>query len=316
MTSSRVQLADRAAWRLLVLLTAVAVAVTASAATTLAMLLPAYRTSIENHCTRLAGWLAGHPDALLGLLLIGLVTTVICRSAGRAMQQRAATARLLAGLGTPRALPDRLQHKVQQLGLAGQVDYVAHPVPLSFCYGLRRPRICVSDSLVRLLDDDELTAVLLHERHHARRNDPARLLLTRALSSGVAFLPGVAAVMKSYVAATEVAADAAASADADGRLALAEAMLKLARAQNDMRALSSAPVSPWSPLWVRVEALLSPHPTTPGLRWGTLGQLAVGLGVMAVLAAAPVALAQKPDSAALHPCATEIHRHAGGMEVR
>jgi Zn-dependent protease with chaperone function len=54
--------------------------------------------------------------------------------------------------------------------------------PIAFCAGVIRPRIVVSAGLVRRLSDDELDAVLLHERDHARRLEP----LTRAACDAAA----------------------------------------------------------------------------------------------------------------------------------
>src|SRR2546421_8523116 len=56
-------------------------------------------------------------------------------------------------------------------------------------HGLRRPRILLSTGLVEALDAAELTAVLVHERHHLWRWDPLRLLAARLLAGYGWFLP-------------------------------------------------------------------------------------------------------------------------------
>ncbi len=299
--------ADRAARRLLVLLGTLASAVTVLAAGALWVLVPLYRSEITNHCLRFGDWLAGHPEVLLGLVPLSLIVYVVVRTAWRAVEQGAATTRLLAALDRPRPLPERLAGLVQSQGMMGRLDFVDHPVPLSFCHGLCRPRICVSAGLLGLLDDAELAAVLRHEHHHLARHDPARLLVARALCDGIGFLPGVAAVFERYIAAMEIAADAASARDDEDRLLLAEAVLKLLRAQQHLRGLPAAPISPFSPLVARVESLLAPGSSAPRLQARTFAQLAVGIGMLMFLTAAPIALSAKPDP--LHPCTIDVHRH-------
>jgi hypothetical protein len=97
--------------------------------------------------------------------------------------------------------------------------------PRAFCIGLLRPRTYVSRAALELLGDDERAAVLAHESHHARRRDPLRLLVARALAEGLFFLPAVRRLPERYAALAELAADRAATAEAGGRRALASALL-------------------------------------------------------------------------------------------
>jgi Zn-dependent protease with chaperone function len=97
--------------------------------------------------------------------------------------------------------------------------------PHAFCIGMRRPRVYVSRAALELLADDELDAVLAHEVHHARRRDPLRLLVARALADGLFFLPLVRRLAERYAALAELAADEAAAAARGGRRALASALL-------------------------------------------------------------------------------------------
>ena len=97
--------------------------------------------------------------------------------------------------------------------------------PQAFCIGLLRPRVYVSRAALALLDGDELKAVLAHEAHHARRRDPLRLLVARALSDGLFFLPVVRRLAERYAALAELAADESAAQGRGGRRALASALL-------------------------------------------------------------------------------------------
>lgn len=102
----------------------------------------------------------------------------------------------------------------------------ADEAPQAFCAGLLRPRIYVSTGAIATLGDDELQAVLAHERHHARCRDPLRLLIARTARDALFFLPGMRQLADRYAALAELAADrAAVRANAGDRRSLAAALL-------------------------------------------------------------------------------------------
>jgi Zn-dependent protease with chaperone function len=97
--------------------------------------------------------------------------------------------------------------------------------PQAFCAGYLRPRIYVSTATVEALRDDELAAVVAHERHHARRRDPLRVLVVEVLGDALFFLPIMRRLRERYRALAELAADEAAVRTTGGRAALASALL-------------------------------------------------------------------------------------------
>jgi Zn-dependent protease with chaperone function len=124
------------------------------------------------------------------------------------------------------AQPVRLTALSAELGLSSRIDVLATPVPLAFCYGLLRPRICLSTGLINALSDKELRAVLFHEAHHCRHYDPLRTLLADVLAAMFFFLPVVAEWRDMVLTSVELTADQQAIARI-GRPALAGAMYKL-----------------------------------------------------------------------------------------
>jgi beta-lactamase regulating signal transducer with metallopeptidase domain len=60
---------------------------------------------------------------------------------------------------------------------------------MAFCAGLFRPCVYVTSGGVKALGGEELTAVLVHEREHARRRDPLRRLVARAAADVLVYLP-------------------------------------------------------------------------------------------------------------------------------
>ncbi|MGH2949992.1 MAG: M56 family metallopeptidase, partial [Solirubrobacteraceae bacterium] len=104
----------------------------------------------------------------------------------------------------------RLERDLRVLGpLPGVVraQVIDHEHPHAFCIGLLRPRIYVSRAALEILGADERAAVLAHEVHHARRRDPLRLLVARALADGLFFLPALRRLTERYAALAELAAD-------------------------------------------------------------------------------------------------------------
>lgn len=178
--------------------------------------------------TCMSGLAAGgirHPDAfLLGFVLI--VTVAV--SAGFAAREWLATRRAVDGM-----LQDERPHPslllaglVRDLGLDGRVQEVESADRLAFCYGVVRPRICVSSALVAMLTRAELEAVLRHEACHLRRRDPLRYLLTGAASRGFFYVPAFREWARRQRIACELIADEAVIREMGDRQPLASALYR------------------------------------------------------------------------------------------
>jgi Zn-dependent protease with chaperone function len=97
----------------------------------------------------------------------------------------------------------------------------------AFCAGLVHPQVYVSRAALQLLSVDELSAVLAHERHHARHRDPLRLAATRVLADAAFFLAPLLCLIERQHSLAEIAADETAVAVRGGDpAALAAAMLR------------------------------------------------------------------------------------------
>ena len=94
----------------------------------------------------------------------------------------------------------------------------------AFCAGFLRPRVVVSDGLCALLSEQELLSVIEHERHHARRRDPLRRALVKALCDGFWFIPALRGTARTHATISELAADAVAIRSA-GSGSLASALV-------------------------------------------------------------------------------------------
>jgi hypothetical protein len=161
-------------------------------------------------------WVFPHLTTASVLILavgsVSLAAIALCaRSAGR---------QLLAA----RRFERRLPVTGDLVGVPGG-RVIADGAPHAFCVGWLHPRIYISQGALEVLDEAERGAVIAHERHHARRRDPLRLLLARSLGEGLFFLPVLRRLAERYAALAELAADDAAVRASLGPQPLAAALL-------------------------------------------------------------------------------------------
>ena len=83
--------------------------------------------------------------------------------------------------------------------------------PQVFCAGWLRPRVFVSTAALIDLPNEELRAGLDHQRQHARRRDPLRLLAMQAFADSLPFIPVLRPLVHRYQRRLEAAAIAAAT---------------------------------------------------------------------------------------------------------
>lgn len=103
--------------------------------------------------------------------------------------------------------------------------------PHAFCAGLLHPRVYVSRGTLEMLGEEELSAVLAHERHHALCHDPLRLASARVLADALFFVPPLHDLIRREHSLAEIGADEAAVVAAGGdRAPLASAMLSFSEA--------------------------------------------------------------------------------------
>jgi hypothetical protein len=243
-----------------------------------------------------------------GLLLpAGLAASALIAAGLSLSHQLLATRRVLRRVLARRMpLDRRLRHVAAATGLTGRLDLIDDDAVYTFCYGLRRPRVCVSRGLAAMLDDAEMRAVLRHEAHHSTHHDPFKILFGRALASGLFFLPLAGALRNGYLAGKEICADRDASAGrVAGEQALARALLKLLQADRPVWPSGVLAIGALSPTEARLRQLVEPAKTarvmpTPA-DWIVSAMVLAGVfgfghGSVAAATAPPVILACEPVS--------------------
>lgn len=151
---------------------------------------------------------------------------------------RAAAILLAQGYGTRRCLRDlrsKLDHSstlllrrkyghwgVELLAVRDEAFY-------AFAIGLFRPGIVISTAALELFPEEELEAILLHERHHCLNRDNLRLFSLKLLSGSFAYFPVIRPVADYCRTWTELLADRYAIRRMGTSLHLGQVLLKLVR---------------------------------------------------------------------------------------
>lgn len=200
-------------------------------------------------------------DEFLLLGFLAVLPLLLVLASASLVHQVLATRHLLRALSAvPRSAPDPAHATmIAGLGLAGRVDFAAAREPFAFCHGLVRPRICVSTGLVELLTNVELEAVLIHEGHHLRSYDPLRMWLARAVGQALFFLPIASHLHHGFMAAKELAADAAAIRTQGSTYPLASALYRLVTCRPCQAAPALAIAGVVEDINTRIKFLLDPR---------------------------------------------------------
>jgi len=101
--------------------------------------------------------------------------------------------------------------------------------PWSACVGFLPSWVYVTEGLVKLLDADELEAVIAHESAHARRRDNLKLLVAQVLFGPTIIMPSAHAAYRRLRASLERAADQTALQSESREGALSSALLTAVR---------------------------------------------------------------------------------------
>jgi len=144
------------------------------------------------------------------------------------VRQFFATKKLLRSLVlvAPSVAPARLLALIAKMQIKN-IRIFASGKPECFCAGFLKPQIYISTAAAGALSDNELAAVLAHEQYHQQAKHPLTGALVHAVASALWFLPIVRDFEKRWLAAKEVAADAAAQNGRDGKISLVSALVKL-----------------------------------------------------------------------------------------
>jgi len=157
------------------------------------------------------------------------------------------------------------------------------PSAVAFTAGWLRPVVFLSEGLIAQSSAIDIAAILAHERAHRERRDNLRILLARCTAAP---LPGFAAslLFRDLRLLTEQACDECAALRC-GRLEVAEALLRISRAQCD-DVPAGAQAFAGSGTELRIESLLGD--CRRPLSRGRLVRLCAALALALALTVAPL----------------------------
>jgi Zn-dependent protease with chaperone function len=207
-------------------------------------------------------------------------TALACHTLARQTLASVKLSRRVRALRAP--LPDRLAAAAAATGLRGRVVLVEASTPFSYAYRILSPRVVVSRGLLEALRDQELRAVLEHERYHVVNLDPLKLTIVRTIRAAMFMLPALDALQRSYLAGRELAADRRAVALC-GRGPLTAALLKIVHDPEGEEMGVGAAIGGVALLGVRIRQLETGQ--EPRLRLITSTKLASSTLLLGVLAA-------------------------------
>ena len=223
----------------------------------------------------------GAAALLAGGLFLVLVATGAVLGLSSLVRQIHASRRLASRVGRLSVpLPARVAEAAARTGLAGRIRLIAVDEPFAFAYGALTPRVAVSRAVAARLTEDELDSVLAHEAYHVRRLDPLKVMVSRALSRAMFFLPALRALQRRYAAGRELAADRRALR-AFGRPPLAGALLKVVAGPTWPELGSAAAMADEDLLDVRLKQM--EEGSEPAL--ARVSRAAVGVSVVGAIAA-------------------------------
>lgn len=224
----------------------------------------------------------------------GLVTSLWQLVATRSLVRRLMASRV--------PTPPELRAAAEAVDVTA-LDLVEDEQPFAFCYGLLKPRVCLTTGLLDLLSPAELRAVLLHERHHQLSRDPLKILVSRSLSVGLFFLPAAHDLRDRFMVGKEMAADASAAETVQSELPLASALLKLlARGESGLPS-SVAAIGAFNVTEERIQRMLRGGPVGQA-RLDARRLAATALVIAGIFAASYLPLAAASVSAAPEECGT------------
>lgn len=173
-------------------------------------------------------------------------------------------------------------------GGANEVTVINLKEPLVGVVGSLRQRIIAARSVAAACDHEEFRQVLAHEAAHIDSRDNLKLLALLTLPDALAWLSAGSALTAQWRAAAEIEADERASgADPRKRVALASALIKVARlslASGRPRKASRVGTQ-LSGLEQRVRRLLAP---SPAMRRGFPGRRLLTCALLVPLLAVPL----------------------------
>lgn len=184
--------------------------------------------------------------------------------------------------------------------------------------GLIRPRIVLSEGLVKALQGRELVAVAAHEEAHRAARDNLLIAAAKSVTTTLFYLPGPKLAFAQMRNCLERAADRSAASGSGDRFAIAEALTRIAAMNySETGSTSSSTVTALSgsgDLSVRIEELVGDDRYS-GRGWRQLALLVMGTAFAIGMFASSALAVSGSDQREAFICYTQHTQSTGPDEV-
>lgn len=200
-----------------------------------------------------------HPYLLASLILLSLFFIIFLAFIFKKIVDHSRATKLFVAVKTKNkkeGVSLKLKQAAEEIGLGGRVMETAESGASVFCFGFVKPRICLSSELVENLNQDELRAVLLHEKEHLFNYEPLKLFLVKSISSILFFIPSLRLMTDKYFILSELTADERATAGFNNKTPLAGAITKVIKLEERLASGGSLAVSFLGATDIRINKLL------------------------------------------------------------
>ncbi len=186
-------------------------------------------------CTQMSQLFSMHPFIFgslvaLSILIISFISRAVYKLIKLIIQTRKFSTQYLIRVKLQHSA--KLRQVIADLHLdKNRIMEVRDAKPIVFCYGLWQSKVCISNGLIKILQRDELEAVLLHEASHMFAKEPLKLFIIKLFYSIFFFLPGLKTYVNKYATFSELAADECATDNFTDRAKLARAIFKISQVE-------------------------------------------------------------------------------------
>ncbi len=255
-------------------------------------------------CDQMNQLISMHPFIFGALFVLSLFITVFISRAVYKFVKLIVQTRKFSAYYLARAKfqhSSKLRQVIADMYLDGKrIVEVRDASPVVFCFGLWNPKICISNGLIKILQREELEAVLLHEVSHMSAKEPIKLFIIKLFYGIFFFLPGLKTYVNKYVTFSELAADERATNNFTERSKLARAIYKISQAEERRAFRSELALSFFTSTIAERVNKLSDNNYMPKFQiWG--GRFLLGLLSVIFIASSVVALlADSAKAFAMH----------------
>lgn len=101
----------------------------------------------------------------------------------------------------------KIDFLLNKLNLENASYIVKSDKPFAFCFGILNPKIYISTEILSIMTQNELEAILLHEKYHLKHHDALITIIISLTKSLLPFFPIISDFSRNYQIEQEIQAD-------------------------------------------------------------------------------------------------------------